>query len=86
MSAPIPEPTMLPSPPITLIAKASTRTSVSMLELIAWLGATIAPPRPASPAPITKTVVYSRVTSTPVAFKRSGSATAARMFRPRFVR
>src|SRR5207245_6337098 len=39
MSAPIPEPTMLPSPPITLIAKASTRTSVSMLELIAWLGA-----------------------------------------------
>src|SRR5207245_10720465 len=39
MSAPIPEPTMLPSPPITLIAQASTRTSVSMLELTAGRGA-----------------------------------------------
>ena len=57
ISAPTAEPTMLPRPPMTLIAKARTRTSVSMLEPTAWLGATIDPPSPANAAPIMNTVV-----------------------------
>src|SRR5437667_166979 len=60
--APTSDPTMLPRPPITLIAKARTRMSVSMDPPMARLGATIAPPRAASPAPIAKTVVYRRAT------------------------
>src|SRR3984893_18197 len=51
ISAPTAVPTMLPRPPITLMAKASTSTSVSMLAPTAWLGATMAPPRAPRPGP-----------------------------------
>ena len=60
--------------------------SLSMVEPTAWLGATMTPPSPASPAPITKTVVKSSLTLTPVVERSWESATAARMLRPKPVR
>src|SRR5690348_2483013 len=57
INAPTADPMIEPSPPITLMANASTSTESPMVGSTAWLGATITPPRPARPAPMTKTVV-----------------------------
>src|SRR5262249_4136540 len=86
ITEPTSEPTMLPRPPITLIAKASTSTSVSIEDPTAWLGATMTPPRAARQAPITNTAVNRRATLMPLALRSSESETAARMFRPSAVR
>src|SRR5216684_484867 len=52
--APTSAPFRLPSPPITTTTKAMTKASTPMPRTAAWVGTTIAPPRPAMKQPIVK--------------------------------
>ena len=67
INAPISAPRMLPSPPITTTANASTTNSTGISSEAAAVGTTSAPPTVPSTVPTVKTLVYIQRTFTPSA-------------------
>ena len=77
---------MLPSPPITTTANASTMSSTPISLMAAVEGITSAPPRVPSMHPRVKTRTYTLRMSTPRASAISRFSAAARTIRPNAVR
>jgi hypothetical protein len=77
---------MLPRPPITTTAKASTISSMPISLMAAVAGMTSAPPSVPSMVPSVKTRTYIHRMSTPRASAISRLSAEARMIRPKAVR
>ena len=77
---------MLPRPPITTTAKASTISSMPISLMAAVAGITSAPPSVPSMVPRVKTRTYTQRMSTPSASAISRLSAEARMMRPKTVR
>ena len=77
---------MLPRPPMTTTANASTISSIPISLIAAVAGMTRAPPSVPRAVPSTNTRTYRRSMSTPSACAIARSSAVARMMRPNAVR